>query len=67
VLTRVAADAEREGEPARAIDYTCRQMALDPLAEELQRELMRRLAATGDRAGAIRDLLLPRPTPPCRV
>ena len=37
-----------------AIAYTRRQVALDPLAEEPQRDLMRRLAASGDRAGAIR-------------
>ena len=54
VLARLAADAERAGDSARAIDYTRRQVALDPLAEEPQRELMRRLAAAGDRAAAIR-------------
>jgi len=54
VLARLAADAERDGDSARAIDYTRRQVALDPLAEEPQRELMRRLAAAGDRAAAIR-------------
>jgi DNA-binding SARP family transcriptional activator len=54
VLARLAADAERDGDMARAIDYTRRQVALDPLAEDPQRELMRRLAAAGDRAAAIR-------------
>ena len=54
VLARLAAAAERDGDMARAIDYTRRQIALDPLAEEPQRELMRRLAAAGDRPGAIR-------------
>ena len=56
VLARLAADAERDGDMARAIDYTRRQVALDPLAEEPQRELMRRLAAAGDRAGGDQDL-----------
>ena len=37
-----------------AIAYTRRQVALDPFAEEPLRDLMRRLAASGDRAGAIR-------------
>jgi predicted ATPase/class 3 adenylate cyclase len=54
VLARLAADAEHDGDIARAIDYTRRQVALDPLAEDPQRELMRRLAAGGDRASAIR-------------
>jgi class 3 adenylate cyclase/tetratricopeptide (TPR) repeat protein len=54
VLARLAAAAERDGDMARAIDYTRRQVALDPLAEDPQRELMRRLAAAGDRAAAIR-------------
>jgi class 3 adenylate cyclase len=54
VLARLAAGAERDGDAARAIDYTRRQVAIDPLAEEPQRELMRRLAAAGDRAAAIR-------------
>ena len=54
VLARLAADAERDGDMARAIGHTRRQVALDPLAEEPQRELMRRLAAAGDRAAAIR-------------
>jgi class 3 adenylate cyclase len=54
VLARLAADAERDGDMARAIDYTRRQVALDPLAEDPQRELMRRLAEAGDRAAAIR-------------
>jgi len=54
VLARLAAVAERQGDAARAIDYTRRQVALDPLAEDSQRELMRRLADAGDRAAAIR-------------
>jgi DNA-binding SARP family transcriptional activator len=46
---------QRTGAPARgAIGFTRREAALDPLAETPQRELMRRLAAAGDRAAAIR-------------
>jgi class 3 adenylate cyclase len=54
VLARLAAAGERDGDLAAAIAYTRRQAALDPLAEDPQRELMRRLAASGDRAAAIR-------------
>ena len=54
VLARLAARAEDEGTWQAAIDYTRRQAALDPIAEDAQRELMRRLAAYGDLAGAIR-------------
>ena len=54
VLARLAADAEGDRRLAEAIAYTRQQVALDPLAEEPQRDLMRRLAASGDRAGAIR-------------
>ena len=54
VLARLAADAEGAGDLERAITHTRRQVALDPLAEEPQRALMRRLAAAGDRAGAVR-------------
>jgi class 3 adenylate cyclase/tetratricopeptide (TPR) repeat protein len=54
VLARLGADAEGDRALDQAIAYTRRQVALDPLAEEPQRDLMRRLAASGDRAGAIR-------------
>ena len=54
VLARLAADAEGSRRLGEAIAYTRRQVALDPLAEGPQRDLMRRLAASGDRAGAIR-------------
>jgi len=54
VLARLAADAESQHDLDKAIAYTRRQVALDPLAEEPQRDLMRRLAASGDRAAAIR-------------
>ena len=54
VLARLAAGAESDGDLHKAIGYTRQQVALDPLAEEPQRDLMRRLAAAGDRAAAIR-------------
>ncbi len=54
VLARLAADAEGERALDKAIAYTRRQVALDRLAEVPLRDLMRRLAASGDRAGAIR-------------
>ena len=54
LLVRLAAGAEQDGDLRSAIEYTRQQVALDPLAEEPQRDLMRRLAAAGDRPGAIR-------------
>ena len=48
VLAQLAADAERNRSVGEAIAYTRRQVAIDPLAEEPQRDLMRRLAASGD-------------------
>lgn len=54
VLARLASIAEDEQDLEAAIAYTRRQVALDPLAEESQRGLMRRLAAAGDRSAAIR-------------
>lgn len=54
VLGRLAARAESEDDLPGAIVFTRRQAALDPLAEEPQRDLMRRLAAAGDRAAALR-------------
>jgi len=54
LLAQLAACAEGEGDLQKAIGYTRQQVTLDPLAEEPQRDLMRRLAAVGDRAGAIR-------------
>jgi DNA-binding SARP family transcriptional activator len=54
VLARLAADAEGDHDLEKAIGYTRRQVALDPLAEESQRDLMRRLGAAGDRAAAVR-------------
>ncbi len=54
VLARLAEGAEQDGDLRSAIEYTRRQVALDPLAEEAQRDLMRRLAAAGERSAAIR-------------
>jgi class 3 adenylate cyclase/DNA-binding SARP family transcriptional activator len=53
VLGRLAGQAERSGDLDAALDRTREQVRLDPLSEEAQRGLMRRLAATGDRAGAL--------------
>src|SRR2546422_866588 len=44
VLARLAARAESDRDHQAAIGFTRRQVALDPLAEEPQRDLMRRLA-----------------------
>ena len=48
-----AAEAEARGDLATAVRLGRRQVALDPLAEEPQRELLRRLAAADDRSAAI--------------
>jgi DNA-binding SARP family transcriptional activator len=53
LLAGLAAAAEGDGDLAAAIAHTRRQAALDPLAEEPHRQLLRRLAAAGDRAGAL--------------
>ena len=53
VLGQLAAQAERSGDLDSALDRTREQLNLDPLSEGAQRELMRRLAAAGDRAGAL--------------
>jgi pimeloyl-ACP methyl ester carboxylesterase/DNA-binding SARP family transcriptional activator len=52
-LEQLAAGAEERGELQSAVAFTRRRVALDPLAEDAQRELIRRLAAAGDRAGAL--------------
>lgn len=53
LLERMAVRAESVGEPATAIAWTRRRVALDPLAEEAQRALILRLSRSGDRAGAL--------------
>src|SRR4051812_9968967 len=52
-LATLAAGAEERGDMAAAVAYSRRGVALDPLAEEAQRELIRRLAAAGERSAAI--------------
>src|SRR5271167_10212 len=47
VLAQLAAAAEEQGDLAGAIAFTRRQVALDPLVEEAQRDVIRRLAAAG--------------------
>jgi DNA-binding SARP family transcriptional activator/class 3 adenylate cyclase len=53
LLERMAAAAEAAGDLAAAVALTRRQVALDPLAEEAHLELIRRLAANGDRSAAL--------------
>jgi DNA-binding SARP family transcriptional activator len=53
VLATLAARAEADGDLPAAVAWSRRRAALDPLSEEPQRELMRRLAAAGDRAAAL--------------
>jgi DNA-binding SARP family transcriptional activator len=48
-----ADEAEAGGDLETALGLTRRQVALDPLAEEPQHELIRRLARTGNRAAAL--------------
>ncbi len=52
VLGSLAAQAEESGDLDAAVSWTRRQVDLDVLAEVPQRELMRRLAAAGDRGRA---------------
>ncbi|HEY7830964.1 MAG TPA: AAA family ATPase [Solirubrobacteraceae bacterium] len=53
LLERMAAAAETVGDLAAALALTRRQVALDPLSEDAHRELIRRLAANGDRSAAL--------------
>jgi len=53
LLATLATAAEADDDLAKAILYTRAQVALDPLAEPPNRELMRRLTASGDRASAL--------------
>jgi DNA-binding SARP family transcriptional activator len=50
VLARLA---ERAPTPQEAVEHARRRLALDPLDEAAARDLMERLAAAGDRAGAL--------------
>jgi DNA-binding SARP family transcriptional activator/class 3 adenylate cyclase len=53
LLERMAGAAEARGDLAAAVALSRRQAMLDPLSEEAHRELIRRLAATGDRSAAL--------------
>jgi DNA-binding SARP family transcriptional activator len=53
VLARVASQREASGDLAAAISLSRRMVAIDPLGEAPTRELMRRLAAAGERGSAI--------------
>ncbi|HEX6388882.1 MAG TPA: AAA family ATPase [Solirubrobacteraceae bacterium] len=53
VVERLAADAEAAGDLTGAVEHTRRLVAMDPLAEGPARALIRRLAATDDRAAAL--------------
>ena len=53
LLELMAAAAEAAGDLAAAVALTRRQVALDPLSEEAHRELIGRLAASGDRSAAL--------------
>lgn len=54
-LATLATDAERRGDEGAAIAYLRRRVSIDPLHEPSHRSLMRLLASTGDRAGALRQ------------
>ena len=53
VLTSLAAEAEAAGDMGAAIAHTRRIVALDHLAEDAHRALIRRLAQSGDRVAAL--------------
>ncbi len=53
LLERMAAAAEAAGDLAATVALTRRQVALDPLSEEANRELIRRLATNGDHSAAL--------------
>jgi DNA-binding SARP family transcriptional activator len=53
VLTHLAAEHERAGRTREALAVAQRRVRLDPLSEDAGRELVRLLAASGDRAAAL--------------
>ncbi|HEU5186735.1 MAG TPA: BTAD domain-containing putative transcriptional regulator [Gemmatimonadaceae bacterium] len=53
-LEKLARAAEQQGEHARSAEWWRRGAALDPLNSQVALSLMRTLAASGDRAGALR-------------
>ncbi len=54
LMAELAEAAEARADSAEAVEWTRRQLAVDPLSEECARDLMRRMAERGDRAGAVR-------------
>ena len=54
LLEELARAAEERGDAREAIELTRRQVERDPFDEEAHRRLITRLAAAGDRAGALR-------------
>ena len=50
---QVAAELEAAGDQAAAVVWARRRVWLDPVSEEAQQALLRRLAGVGDRAGAL--------------
>ena len=54
LLEEQALASELRGDARAAIDLTRRQVERDPFDEEVHRRLIARLAAAGDRAGAVR-------------
>ena len=55
LLEQLAAAAARKGDLREAVALTRRQAALEPLSEEIHRNLMRRLDAAGDRGSALAE------------
>jgi DNA-binding SARP family transcriptional activator/tetratricopeptide (TPR) repeat protein len=53
LLSALAASADAAGDLEGAVAYARHRATLDPLDESAHRDLMRRLAARGDRAGAL--------------
>ena len=53
LLGRLVVRAAQDGDLQRAAELARRRAALDPLSEDLHRDLFRRLAAAGDRGAAL--------------
>jgi DNA-binding SARP family transcriptional activator len=54
-LSRLAANADHDGDLAAGIGYIKRRLAFDPLHEPAHRDLMRLFARSGDRAASLRQ------------
>ncbi len=52
-LERLAESSEADGEQDKALEWSRRAVAVDPLSEDAHRSLITRLAASGDRARAL--------------